>query len=266
MGELPPASSPGSSVSCRCYFCGTEHPVEVRFCTGCKRYQPDRTGDRPTVTPCRVCRELIPQNALRCNHCTALQHGIGSWLPTSAATLAALGAVVSTLALLINTIAAHPPAQSRTTTALVDYGPDHLYVRISNSGTRASFVGTGWFTLTSDPTCPATLCPAVGAVPPEGVLELRAQPLDSALIEPGHKVMDFIRTSGFDRTTNRPPIPCDSFREDRLPRLKACLAFEVIEHQSGERRCVPLSISNLSATHYLQFVEQAVAASCGGSP
>ena len=270
MGEPILGGSVEPAAVHRCYYCGTERPSSVRYCAECKRYQPASAGAPEwTVSNCRVCGELIPGNAVKCTHCSAFQRGIGSWLPTSSATISALGALVALVILLIDTIAAHPPARSHTSLALVNYDPEHLFVRVSNSGTMPSFVNTGWFTLASASACPPAPCPEPGAGPKEGFLKLEAHhvqglqaSMDAALIDPGHKVMDFILASHFNQTTHKLPIGCDSFKGDKLRQVKVCLAFEVSEHQNSTSQCVPLQLSNLSETHFLQFVEQAVATSC----
>jgi hypothetical protein len=242
----------------RCYFCGTKHEPGIRYCATCKRYQPDTEGK--TVSPCRICRELIPRGAYKCNHCSAFQRSIGRWLPTSAATISALGALAALVALLLNTYVNRPrEPRSETDLEVIDYDSTHLYVRVTNDGTKPAFVGVGWFKLAS--VCdwrqqvPA-FCTSPGTEPPPGVLKLKADPREEALVNPGPAIVPFKRTSDFDPR----PLECGDTFSKEVKQFKICLAFEVIEYQKSTRRCLVREISNLSNVNYLQFVKSA---NCG---
>ncbi len=265
MTESIQGGSPKPAAGHRCYYCGKENTSDIRYCAECKRYQPDPVGK--TVSPCPVCCELIPRGAFKCNHCSTFQSGIGRRLPTSAATISALGALASLVILLINTVAAHPRARSRTDLALVASNPEiKFFMRVSNNGNRPSFVNAGWLTLTPDPHCPPAFCSKPGAGPSKGVLELKAEPLESALINPGHVIVNFVPIGRF-QTNNKPPVDCN-----QLDKVKMCLAFAVSEHQRSplflppekpsEPRCVPLEISSLAENHHLPAVKDVMKIAC----
>jgi hypothetical protein len=264
-GDLPGAESiqDGSpeSVVYRCYYCGTEHAVNIRYCAECKRYQPDPVGLR-SVSSCRTCGELIPLAAFKCNHCSAFQRGIGQWLPTSAATISALGTLGALVILLFNTVVSRPPApRSETDLEVLDYDTSRLYVRVTNEGTKPAFVGQGWYKLAlscdwrqQDP----TLCTRLGTEPPPDVLKLKADTRETALVKPGPVIVPFLRKSDLDPAIR--PLACDDTFEAEIKRFKICLAFEVIEYQKSTRRCLVREISNLSDVNYLQFAKFAT---CG---
>jgi hypothetical protein len=247
----------------RCYYCGTVQTWDIRYCAGCKRYQPDPAGTQTrTVLPCCVCHELIPQGAFKCNHCAAFQRGIGRWLPISAATISALGTLAALVILLLNTVANRPPApQSETDLQVIDYDDSRLYVRVTNDGTKPAVVGEGWYKLAL--ACdwsqqqPA-LCTSLGAKPPPEVLKLKADPQETSFVNPGPKIVPFLRTSDLDSASR--PLACDDNFAAEIKRFKVCLAFEVIEYQHSTRRCLTREISNLSNVNYLPFVKSAT---CG---
>jgi hypothetical protein len=244
----------------RCYYCGTEHTSDICYCAECKRYQPKRVGAQELmVSPCRVCRELIPKGAFKCNHCSSFQRGIGRWLPTSAATISALGTLAALAVLLLNTYANRPRApRSETDLEVIDYDFSKLYVRVTNDGTKPAFVGEAWYKLALACDWRPTLCTSAGAEPPPDVLKLKADPREKALVNPGPAIVPFLRTSDLDPASR--PLKCGDTFSTEIKRFKICLAFEVIEYQKSTRRCLRREISNLSNVNYLQFVKRAT---CG---
>ena len=245
-------------------------PSIARSATATSRApRPPPAAAAPRTVRCRFCAEWIPAEAERCNYCQSFQGGYRSLLPVSAATVSALAALVSVSVLLFNTVSNRPPEPtSHTRVELFDSDNLHLYARIVNTGTAASFVGSAWMKISEDcdwsADAPPALCEDPAAAPPPGVVLLKAEHRrqdgtfePGGAIEPGGEVVSFL-LKGSLPAAERPDPDYDyaSDPERRIDKLQLCVVFDVHEYRSESGRCSFHTAARISSQNYRPLLEK----------
>ena len=118
-----------------CPLCAERLPEPTRVCKNCK-YLVNATAT------CASCGDLVPPAAKKCMHCQSYQDWRRRWFSESTPMLASLTALVSVIALTINTISTIVAPRSNTTAAIIGSTSEHLLVAVVNSGNAASVTRT----------------------------------------------------------------------------------------------------------------------------